>query len=85
LIDHHPHRIYIGCDQPRRLAACIMEFEDVLSVKFSNEEGGVEVETGRPEQFYGRIPEVAEEHGIAVNRIFSQDDNLQAVFDYLIR
>ena len=46
---------------------------------------GVEVETARPDQFYGRIPEVAEEHGISVSRIFSQDDNLQAVFDYLVR
>jgi ABC-2 type transport system ATP-binding protein len=85
LIDHHPHRIFIGCDQPRQLAARIMDFEDVLSVRFSNEEGGVEVETGRPDQFYGRIPEVAQEHGILVDRIFSQDDNLQAVFDYLVR
>jgi ABC-2 type transport system ATP-binding protein len=85
LIDHHPHRIFIGCDRPRQLAARIMDFEDVLSVRFSNEEGGVEVETGRPDQFYGRIPEVAEEHGIQVDRIFSQDDNLQAVFDYLVR
>ena len=85
LIDEHPHRIFIGCDQPRRLAAQIMNFEDVRSVRFSDEEGGVQVETARPDQFYGRIPEVAEEQGIEVNRIFSQDDNLQAVFDYLVR
>jgi ABC-2 type transport system ATP-binding protein len=85
LIDEHPHRIFIGCDQPRLLAARIMDFEDVRSVRFSDEEGGVQVETARPDQFYGRIPEVAEEHGIQINRIFSQDDNLQAVFDYLVR
>jgi ABC-2 type transport system ATP-binding protein len=85
LIDEHPHRIYIGCDQPRQLAARIMDFEDVLSVRFSSEEGGVQVETRRPDRFYGRIPEVAEENNIQVHRIFSQDDNLQAVFDYLVR
>ncbi len=85
LIDEHPHRIFIGCDQPRQLAAQIMNFEDVRSVRFSSEEGGVQVETARPDQFYGRIPEVAEEQGIQINRIFSQDDNLQAVFDYLVR
>ena len=85
LIDEHPHRIFIGCDQPRRLAAQIMNFDDVRSVRFSTEEGGVQVETARPDQFYGRIPEVAEEQGIQINRIFSQDDNLQAVFDYLVR
>jgi len=85
LMDEHPHRIFIGCDQPRRLAARIMDFEAVLSVRFSSDEGGVQVETARPDQFYDRLPEVAEEHGIEVNRIFSQDDNLQAVFDYLVR
>lgn len=85
LMDEHPHRIFIGCDQPRRLAARIMDFEDVLSVRFSREEGGVHVETAHPDRFYHRLPEVAEEHGIEVNRISSQDDNLQAVFDYLVR
>ncbi len=85
LIDEHPHRIFIGCDQPRQLAARIMNFEDVLSVRFSQEQGGVQVETARPDHFYGRIPEVAEEQGIQINRIFSEDDNLQAVFDYLVR
>jgi ABC-2 type transport system ATP-binding protein len=85
LIDEHPHRIFIGCDRPRQLAARIMDFEDVLSVRFSNEEGGVQVETRRPDRFYGLIPEVAEEHEIQVHRIFSEDDNLQAVFDYLVR
>ena len=84
LIDERPHRIFIGCDQPRLLAARIMDFDDVLSVRFSTQEGGVEVETGRPDQFYGRIPEIAEQHGIRLDRIFSQDDNLQAVFDYLV-
>ena len=85
LIDEHPHRILIGCDQPRALAARLMDFDDVLSVSFSAEEGGVEVATGRPDLFYGRLPDVAERHGIKIDRIFSQDDNLQAVFDYLVR
>lgn len=85
LIDEHPHRILIGCDQPRLLAARLMDHEDVLSVRFSAEEGGVEVATARPDRFYSRLPEIAETHGIRVDRIFSQDDNLQAVFDYLVR
>ena len=85
LIDHHPHRILIGCDQPRRLAAQLMSFEDIISVSFSSEEGGVEVATDEPDVFYGRLPEVAESHQIRIHRIDSQDDNLQAVFDYLVR
>jgi ABC-2 type transport system ATP-binding protein len=85
LIDEHPHRILIGCDRPRVLAARLMDFEDVLSVRFSSEDGGVEVATGKPDQFYGRLPEVAERNGVRIDRIDSQDDNLQAVFDYLVR
>ena len=62
-----------------------MDGDDVLSVQFSAEEGGVEVATARPDRFYGRLPEIAAANGIRVDRIFSQDDNLQAVFDYLVR
>jgi len=85
LIDEHPHRVAIKCDQPRVLAARLMDYDDILSVQFSTEEGGVEVATGRPDQFYGRLPQLAADHDIQIHSIFSQDDNLQAVFDYLVR
>ena len=85
LIDDHPHRILIGCDHPRRLAARLMDHEDVLSVSFSTADGGVEVATNRPDVFYGRLQRIAEEHEISIDRLHSQDDNLQAVFDYLVR
>jgi ABC-2 type transport system ATP-binding protein len=85
LIDDHPHRILIGCDHPRRLAGRLMDFEDVISVSFSSEEGGVEVATRRPDAFYTRLPDLAEENELRIHRIDSQDDNLQAVFDYLVR
>lgn len=85
LMDEHPHRILIGCDRPRVLAARLMDFDDILSVSFSTEQGGVEVATGKPDQFYSRLPELAEQHEIRIDRIDSQDDDLQAVFNYLVR
>jgi len=42
------------------------------------------VETGNRDRFFGRLPGLLVELGISVEEITSPDDNLQAVFDYLV-
>jgi hypothetical protein len=56
----------------------------VRSLKF--EEGAVVVETGKPDLFYARLTEMAAsgEYG-AIDEVTSPDDNLQAVFQYLVK
>jgi len=84
LIDEHPHTVYIRADHPRALAREFLTNEDVLSLKF--EEGAVVVQTGRPDAFYARLTDLAAsgEHG-AIHEVTSPDDNLQAVFQYLVK
>jgi ABC-2 type transport system ATP-binding protein len=50
------------------------------------EEGAVVVETARPDAFYARLTEIAatREFG-SVDEVTSPDDNLQAVFRYLVK
>jgi ABC-2 type transport system ATP-binding protein len=50
------------------------------------EEGAVVVETGKPDDFYARLTEIAAsgEHG-PIEEVTSPDDNLQAVFRYLVK
>jgi hypothetical protein len=55
-----------------------------MSLRF--EPGAVIVETGKPDEFYKRLTElVAEGTGGAVEEVSSPDDNLQAVFKYLVK
>jgi ABC-2 type transport system ATP-binding protein len=86
LIDEHPHTVYVRASDPRRLARQFLDDErdDVRSLKF--EQGGVVVETGKPDQFYARLTEMAAsgEFG-AIDEVTSPDDNLQAVFQYLVK
>ena len=41
--------------------------------------------TVKPEEFYRRIPTMVLDEGVEVEEISSPDDNLQAVFDYLVK
>jgi ABC-2 type transport system ATP-binding protein len=84
LIDEHPHTVYIRADDPRGLAREFLARADVISLRF--EPGAVIVETGKPDEFYGRLTELVAAGACgAVEEVTSPDDNLQAVFKYLVK
>jgi len=85
LIDKHPHHILIRCTEPRRLAEALVGFSDVVSVRFHPEGGALTFESRKPDEFYGRLPEILLRHEIDLGEITSPDDNLQAVFQYLVK
>jgi ABC-2 type transport system ATP-binding protein len=84
LIDTHPHSVYIRAADPRALARRFLVENDVLSLKF--ETGAVIVETAQPDAFYARLTALAAsgEAG-TIEEVTSPDDNLQAVFRYLVK
>jgi ABC-2 type transport system ATP-binding protein len=84
LIDTHPHRIVLVCDRYRDLAARLSGFADVDGIKFLEKESGLVVETRQPDTFYARLPSLALSDGLAVREVYSDDDNLEAVFKYLV-
>jgi len=86
LIDEHPHTVCMRTRQPRALAKQLVDSEDVLSVRF--EEDAVFVQTAKPDAFYARLTEMAAAGASGSGDIYevtSPDDNLQAVFDYLVK
>ncbi len=84
LIDTHPHTVYVRGADPRALARRFLAEDDVLSLRF--EPDAVVVETSKPDSFYARLTQLATsgEAG-AVEEVTSPDDNLQAVFRYLVK
>jgi ABC-2 type transport system ATP-binding protein len=84
LIDKHPHRIVLVCANYRALAAKVVSFPDVVGVKFLDDQKGIMVETHTPDEFYSRLPRLSLEGGTAIEEVYSDDDNLEAVFKYLV-
>jgi ABC-2 type transport system ATP-binding protein len=84
LIDKHPHRIVLVSDHYRALAARLVTSPDVEGVKFLDAESSLVVETRKPDDFYARLPGLSLEDGTAIREVYSEDDNLEAVFKYLV-
>ncbi len=84
LIDEHPHTVSIIADEPRALAREFLADAHVLSLKL--EDGALVVQTGKPDVFYTRLTDIAASGACgAVHEVTSPDDNLQAVFQYLVK
>jgi ABC-2 type transport system ATP-binding protein len=84
LIDEHPHTVFIRADHTRALAREFLTDEQVLSLRF--EDGGVVVQTARPDLFYAHLTDLAASEAFgAIHEVTSPDDNLQAVFQYLVK
>jgi ABC-2 type transport system ATP-binding protein len=84
LIDKHPHHIRLECDEYRRLATRMMAWDDVEGVRVLPDEKALLVETRSPDLFYRRLPAVSLEDGLMIKSVYSDDDNLESVFKYLV-
>jgi ABC-2 type transport system ATP-binding protein len=84
LIDKHPHKIMLVSDDYRRLAARLVNFDDVVGLRLLHPQRSVLVETHAPDAFYGRLPELSRADGALIREVYSEDDNLEAVFKYLV-
>jgi ABC-2 type transport system ATP-binding protein len=81
LIDKHPHRIRVECEQPREIAKRIAGAEHVARILF--ERTGLVVETRDPDRCYDDLAAAVLDGEIDVRAMSSPDNNLGAVFDYL--
>ena len=84
LIDEHPHTVHVRAERPRDLAREFLTRDDVLSLRL--EQGAIVVETSRPDSFYRYLTELAADGRAGeITEVTSPDDNLQAVFKFLVK
>jgi ABC-2 type transport system ATP-binding protein len=84
LIDEHPHTVCIRSKHPRELARELVSHDDLLSLRF--DEDALYVQTAKPDAFYERLTEMAAAALAGdISEVTSPDDNLQAVFQYLVK
>jgi len=82
LMDQHPQIVKIRTMEGRRLAEALTGLSTVVSLEFSDDL--LVVKTSKPDVFYEELPRVITEHGITLTELTSPDDNLDAVFRYLV-
>jgi ABC-2 type transport system ATP-binding protein len=84
LIDTHPHQISIQCKNPRLVAEKFIYKNFILKVNFNDSDNKIVIETNNRDKFFELLMKIVVENEVEVEEIISPDDNLQAVFDYLI-
>ncbi|MFP3871376.1 MAG: ABC transporter ATP-binding protein [Candidatus Natronoplasma sp.] len=84
LIDQHPHNIVIDGRNKKGLAKALLDLDYVVSVGFEDNRRKMVVEVEKPDDFFQDIASLVNETETEVLEMYSRDDNLQAVFDYLI-
>src|SRR5438270_10384130 len=80
----HPAQILIRCDQPSVLASRIFQHSDIVEARVHDDRQGLFVKTRSPDQFYLSLNEVVAQGQITVESIAPVDDDLSAVYEYLI-
>jgi len=84
LIDTHPHKISVKCNKHRLIADKMINYDFVLNIQFKDKENEIIINTDNRENFFVSLMKIVVDNNIEVQEITSPDDNLQAVFDYLI-
>ena len=82
LIDEHPHTVTVRARDPRRVARAVVGTPSVVSLSFGPEGEWVTIQSGRPDELYAALQDVAIEAG--VGEMYSPDENLESVFRYLV-
>lgn len=77
-----PHVVRIVCDDPRELARHLVRQPSVDGVRVDAEE--LLVTTREPRELFGLLPALTAETGVAVRELGSEDESLDAVFEYLV-
>jgi ABC-2 type transport system ATP-binding protein len=83
LLDRHPHRILIRCEDPRSLAALFIKEDPVYGVRFPSE-GELEIQTNNLSAAHSLLPSLVVESGQVISTIENPDDNLESLLGYLI-
>ncbi len=79
-----PMQILIRCDKPAKLAARVFDKDHVVEARLHDDKLGLFVKTRDADQFYLLLNTVVAEGEINIESIAPVDDDLSAVYQYLI-
>ncbi|MEY3282437.1 MAG: hypothetical protein RIR86_450 [Acidobacteriota bacterium] len=83
-IEDHPIQIMIRCDQPQELAARVFAAPHVVEAQLHPDRQGLFVKTTSPDEFFLMMNRLAIESSVVIESVTPVDDDLAAVYHYLI-
>ncbi len=82
-LDQWPHRIELRAEDPRGLAALLLQEGHAQSIEIDGDR--LILETGMAEAFYSRLTELGSQPEYRVQSLRALDEGFEAVFDYLVK
>jgi ABC-2 type transport system ATP-binding protein len=80
----HPMQVLIRCNKPAVLAARMFSSNGLVEARVHDDLRGLFVKTRDPDKFYLLMNEVVAEGEVEVESVAPVDDDLSAVYEYLI-
>ena len=83
-MEEHPMQILIRCDEPAKLAAYVFAKDHVVEARLHDDRRGLFVKTRDADRFYLMLNRAVAEGVVNVETVAPVDDDLSAVYQYLI-
>jgi ABC-2 type transport system ATP-binding protein len=83
-MEEHPMQILIRCDNPSKLASLVFDQDHVVEARLHEDRKGLFIRTRDADRFYLLLNRVVADGEINVESIAPVDDDLSAVYQYLI-
>ncbi len=82
MLDQHPHKIVIDCENPRELAKNFVDLDEVTGISFDNSQQ-LQIETKHLGEIHKKLPQIIVESNQLVTGIDNPDDDLKSILMYL--
>jgi len=83
-MEEHPMQILIRCDQPSKLAAYVFAQDHVVEARLHEDRRGLFVRTRDADRFYLLLNRAVSDGEVNIESVAPVDDDLSAVYQYLI-
>jgi ABC-2 type transport system ATP-binding protein len=83
-MDEHPMKILVRCDRPQLVAARIFDLDSAVEARLHPDGMGLLVATRNPDRFYEMLSRIVLQHGISIEGVEPADENINAVYQYLV-
>jgi len=83
-IEEHPMQVLVRCDRPSFVASRIFELDSAVEIKIHEDKGGLLVHTRDADKFYLLLNRLVLEHNLDLEAVAPADEDVQAVYRYLI-
>ena len=83
-MEEHPMQILIRCDKPSKLASYVFDQDHVVEARLHDDRLGLFVKTRDADRFYLLLNKVVADGEINIESVAPVDDDLSAVYQYLI-